>query len=367
MRWIFSQFWLWLFSFSCLAAITPNMLVEPINNTDEIFEQGLDLFQGRKGETDVVRGLQLIEKAAQFDYTPAQAYLGLVYTYYNEGNFQPNPMKGFYWLKLAAARGYLDGRYHIAGKSIVNGELKMDDKKAVEDYQYLASKNHTEGKLALAKAYENGKGIKQDKKKAFELYRELADNKEAQFHVAQAYFDGNKSIVAKDLKKAAEFMEKSAKQGFMPAKCMLGLYYVGGFGVEVSLEQSAEWFKQCDEHKLGMSLEIARQAMLAMVAKHPNRENTFSVGILYWIGKIMPQNDKEAVKWIEKSAQLGSSQAQLLLGEMYLKGIDGQADQKKAIYWFKKASAKELNANCYLAELSQTEEEYQRYLKKCGK
>jgi uncharacterized protein len=60
----------------------------------------------------------------------------------------------------------------------------------------------------------------------------------------------------------------------------------------------------------------------------------FNLGFLYSIGKGVPQNYKEAVKWWRKSAEQGDADAQFGLGSMYFKGTGVLQDYVMAhIYW----------------------------------
>jgi TPR repeat protein len=51
----------------------------------------------------------------------------------------------------------------------------------------------------------------------------------------------------------------------------------------------------------------------------------------------MPQNCKEAVKWYQKVAEQGDTDAQCLLGLCYINGDGIRNDVARAYQWFKRA------------------------------
>ncbi len=52
----------------------------------------------------------------------------------------------------------------------------------------------------------------------------------------------------------------------------------------------------------------------------------------------MEKNYSEAMKWYEKSAAQGSSDAQRHLGHMYFAGLGMEKDYEKALEWYNKVN-----------------------------
>jgi TPR repeat protein len=60
--------------------------------------------------------------------------------------------------------------------------------------------------------------------------------------------------------------------------------------------------------------------------------------VCYYRGQGVPQDHKEAVKWLTKSAEQGDAAAQCLLGLCYENGTGVAKDQKEAVKWYTKSA-----------------------------
>lgn len=63
-----------------------------------------------------------------------------------------------------------------------------------------------------------------------------------------------------------------------------------------------------------------------------------NLGILYYLGRGVPQDDKEALKWLRKAAARGHSPAQHALGLMHAEGRGVTQDFAAAAQWYRKAA-----------------------------
>ncbi|MBR4738049.1 MAG: sel1 repeat family protein, partial [Rhodocyclaceae bacterium] len=63
-----------------------------------------------------------------------------------------------------------------------------------------------------------------------------------------------------------------------------------------------------------------------------------SLGVLYDIGKGVPQDKRTAKAWYEKAAAQGFAGAQFNLGVMYRNGEGGAQDYAQAHKWFEQAA-----------------------------
>lgn len=62
---------------------------------------------------------------------------------------------------------------------------------------------------------------------------------------------------------------------------------------------------------------------------------------LYLLGRDgVEQDDKQAAQWMEKAANQGLVDAQVVMGAMYDRGLGVTADRDKATQWYEKAAAK---------------------------
>ena len=80
------------------------------------------------------------------------------------------------------------------------------------------------------------------------------------------------------------------------------------------------------------------------LAERGEADAQYSLGVMYFQGVSVPQDNKEAVAWWRKAAEQGNANAQLELGVMYTRGQGVPQDYKEAIAWWRKA-AEQGNAN----------------------
>ncbi|GAB3442352.1 sel1 repeat family protein [Massilia solisilvae] len=74
------------------------------------------------------------------------------------------------------------------------------------------------------------------------------------------------------------------------------------------------------------------------LAKAGNADAQHLLGLMYYMGRGVPQDYKQAFAWHQKAAVQGKADAQYVIGAMYYKGNAVPQDQKQAVYWFRKAA-----------------------------
>lgn len=74
------------------------------------------------------------------------------------------------------------------------------------------------------------------------------------------------------------------------------------------------------------------------LAKAGNADAQHLLGLMYYMGRGVPQDYKQAFTWHQKAAVQGKADAQYVIGAMYYKGNAVPQDQKQAVYWFRKAA-----------------------------
>jgi uncharacterized protein len=93
----------------------------------------------------------------------------------------------------------------------------------------------------------------------------------------------------------------------------------------------------------GANAYNARNYTLALkeispLAKAGNADAQHLLGLMYYMGRGVPQDYRQAFAWHQKAALQGKADAQYVLGAMYYKGNSVPQDQKQAVYWFRKAA-----------------------------
>jgi TPR repeat protein/CHAT domain-containing protein len=81
-------------------------------------------------------------------------------------------------------------------------------------------------------------------------------------------------------------------------------------------------------------------------AERGDAEAQYNLGMMYYFGEGVTQNDIEAAKWFRKAAQQGHADAQFSLGGMYYLGEGVTQNDVEAAKWFRKA-AEQGHADAY--------------------
>ena len=74
------------------------------------------------------------------------------------------------------------------------------------------------------------------------------------------------------------------------------------------------------------------------LAKAGNADAQHLLGLMYYMGRGVPQDYPQAFQWHRKAALQGKADAQYVVGAMYYTGNAVPQDQKHAVTWFRKAA-----------------------------
>jgi TPR repeat protein len=77
---------------------------------------------------------------------------------------------------------------------------------------------------------------------------------------------------------------------------------------------------------------------ISPLAKAGNPDAQHLLGLMYYMGRGVPRDYKQAFEWHRKAALQGKADAQYVIGAMYYEGNAVPVDQKQAVYWFRKAA-----------------------------
>lgn len=110
-----------------------------------------------------------------------------------------------------------------------------------------------------------------------------------------------------------------AKQGDPTAQHHLGWLYIIGRGVPQDFEEAVRWFRKAEEQG--------------------DRDAQTNLGSLYLLGDRLPRDYTEALKWLRAAADQGQPLAQTKLGIMYQNGEGVSQDRVQAYKWFSLAAA----------------------------
>jgi len=93
----------------------------------------------------------------------------------------------------------------------------------------------------------------------------------------------------------------------------------------------------------GASAYNARNYALALkevapLARQGNADAQHLMGLMYYMGRGVTRDYKQAFGWHQKAALQGKADAQYVVGAMYYTGNAVPQDQKHAVTWFRKAA-----------------------------
>jgi TPR repeat protein len=74
------------------------------------------------------------------------------------------------------------------------------------------------------------------------------------------------------------------------------------------------------------------------LAQAGNADAEHLMGLMYYMGRGVPQDYKTALEWHRKAALKGKADAQYVVGAMYYTGNAVIQDHKQAVGWFRKAA-----------------------------
>lgn len=184
-----------------------------------------------------------------------------------------------------------------------------------------AAAGDMKAQAAIGIRYEEGVGVAADEEKAAYWMRKAAAQGDAATQNRLGLLIYNKP------KEAAQWYRKAAEQGHAPAQVNLGIHYMTGAGVKRDDSEAAFWFRKAAE--LG---DAAGQNNLALMLRS---------------GRGVPQNCPEALAWLQKAvapdqasqARQFSDAAMAQLGNMYRDGECVDRDERRAVEWFRSATA----------------------------
>lgn len=132
------------------------------------------------------------------------------------------------------------------------------------------------------------------------------------------YKKGLDAYYASDYAAAKALIVPLASKGEPPALNLLGMMYELGKGVPQDAKKSVVYYREAADKGYSYA--------------------QYNLAVSYDTGNGIPLNYHEAVKWYQAAAEQGASFAQYNLGVMFEEGRGARKDFKKAAYWYRKAA-----------------------------
>jgi TPR repeat protein len=140
---------------------------------------------------------------------------------------------------------------------------------------------------------------------------------------ADSLGDGLQAYEAGRFGQALQLLTPLANQSNSQAQFRLGMMYFQGQGVPEDEKLAVYWFKKA--------------------ATQGNANAMFELGNVYLLGRqaalLVPDPDREAALWYFQAASAGHAEAQYHLGLLFLAGKGVVDSRKEAANWFRKAAA----------------------------
>ena len=182
--------------------------------------------------------------------------------------------------------------------------------------------------VQLGILYTYGEIIGQDYEKALMLFEFAANNgrKDVYYNIGEVY------RLKGMWDEAIENYEKALQEGCLYAALPLGVFYEKGYGVEVNEEKAFELYS------------------LAYSDDDPEPNSAYFLGSMYYLGKGTEESDAKAFPLFKEAADQGDERANLPLGEIYRRGVDGVVEKnlETAIDYLQKVQVKDEPAAWYL-------------------
>jgi TPR repeat protein len=139
------------------------------------------------------------------------------------------------------------------------------------------------------------------------------------------FTEGANAYNARNYGVALKEITPLAKAGHADAQHLLGLMYYMGRGVTRDYKQAMAWHRKA-----------------AMQGK---ADAQYVVGAMYYTGNSVPQDQKVAISWFRKAAEQGHADAQHALGLMYRYHVAGMKQDMVLAYMLWNLAAANGNAN----------------------
>ena len=283
-------------------------------------------------EKNIQKAVSWYEKAAQNNHILAQYDLGLIY--YVGQDLKKDVKQSVFWLKKAAENDHASAQWLLGKIYIEDNNVNSDPAKAFFLFEKAAKQGFADAQFELSQMYQKGLGVIQNEEKAKFWLDEAVKNNSvdalaergdafAQYLLGNSYLDGEKLFKTQSNEKAFYWFYQSARRGYGGAQYRLATMYQYGLGQKQDLNETRYWLDQA-----------VNSFPMVDKAKQGDDCAQLLLGKVYALGThTYKQNDAQAVKWFEKSAENGNAEAQYELALMYLQGVEGETKNDSALLW----------------------------------
>ena len=241
-------------------------------------------------EGNIQAALENLNAVAREKYAPAQYQLGKLYL---EGiHVPPDIFYGVRWLEAAAGQDDPSALALLGKEQLKGTRLPKDTEKALEYLQYAIQKKSAYAAYILGKAYLDGVDLPLDLVQAETLLQQSADRgfTPAEYVLGKTYAEGER--LPKNFPKAVELLTRAAEQENSFARYRLGKLFL----------------KEPALYDVGKAIYWLEQA-----AGQDNAYALYALGSLYYFDDGVQKEEKRALAYLGRAAELGNVYARQLL------------------------------------------------------
>lgn len=213
-----------------------------------------------------------------------------------------------------------------------------------------ANENDVDAQYLLGYMAQEGLGMPSNYYQAINWYQKAAaqNHPAASLALGTAYSTG--IYLPIDYKKSFQFFSRAAKQTIPEAQFLLAISYQIGLGTPMNYERAAYWFNEASANGYVLAEELNNQTPKNSQAA-PLAENKLPGHEFYTRAmQIADTKEKIRIDLLEQAAYQSHSLAQYQLGLHYFHGLGVPQDDAKAHDWFSKAAHSDYApAHSYLA------------------
>lgn len=346
-----------------------------LDDVEALYKLGYIYLNGKGVKKSALTALPYLQKAADNNHQEALFSLANIYKNGAEGINIDKRKTVSYLFKLA----------NLGNSEARKALLDMDYQSfaSPSDVDYLTfqavSMNNKDSQFRLFEMYDLGAGVEKNPIQALEFCQRAAlqDHEEAIMVLADMYLNGTEPLKV-NKSSAFQWFRKAAFIGNDSAKYILGEMYEQGIGVPVSKEKAVRWFiktankgmesaiKKLSSYNITDYINPTDVAYMTYLGYQGQLEAQLNLAVYYvnksraekasknesGIGVIKKEEDENAVFWLLKAVNQGSTRAKIILGDIYLNGeCDVLQDVNLAFQYYTEAlESGDYNANLKLAK-----------------
>jgi uncharacterized protein len=243
------------------------------------------------------------------------------------------------------------GAYHLMARA---RNLSIADLQPLED---KAAAGDAEAQTTMALAYHAGVLLRKDDAESLRLLHQAADQGYMAAEESLGIFaESGIGMSQPAPTEAYNWYRKAVQQGSLDAATNIGLMYANGKGIARDPEQAVHWFRRA-----AVGGDASAQYNLALMYERGEGVVQDYKEVVHWLALAANQNLVPAmleladillqppnsafaadvgrsVRYYEKAADLGNGYAQVVLGSIYSKGLEGKVDYEQSVKWYRKAA-----------------------------